>query len=190
MLKTILSTVIFIVSSSSLVYAAVDNPANGNTSFDFFKILFSLVFVLFLIYFLFWLLKKNNKITGSRIYNHLGGLSLGQNKSVQIIEIGKKIYVLGVGEEVNLLEVVQNDEEKAAIKDSSTNYSSNTAGVNNFIKEKLTQLLSGRKQNNNSLFAQELAEKIAQMKDKRAQSVNSLLYDDERTEKSEQHEED
>ncbi|WJH33278.1 flagellar biosynthetic protein FliO [Paenibacillus sp. CC-CFT747] len=47
----------------------------------------------------------------------LGGVPLGQNKSVQIVEIGRKLYVLGVGDSINLISIIEDEEEAEYIRD-------------------------------------------------------------------------
>lgn len=42
---------------------------------------------------------------------HLGGTPLGPNKSVQLLKLGDKVYVLGVGEQITLLDVIDDPEE-------------------------------------------------------------------------------
>lgn len=46
----------------------------------------------------------------------LGGTQLGQNKSVQIIEVGGRFYILGVGENVTLIAKVEDPVEAEEIR--------------------------------------------------------------------------
>lgn len=84
----------------------------GTTAWDYIKTFFAFIFVVGLLLFLLkWLNKKNRGVQKNRVMQNLGGLSLGQQKSVQLVLIGKTYYILGVGDDVQLLkEVVDADE--------------------------------------------------------------------------------
>ena len=42
---------------------------------------------------------------------NLGGLSLGAQKSAQLIQIGNRLYIVGVGDNITLLKEIDNEEE-------------------------------------------------------------------------------
>ncbi|MCY8524149.1 flagellar biosynthetic protein FliO, partial [Bacillus atrophaeus] len=44
-----------------------------------------------------------------------GGTSVGQNRSVQLIKVGKRVLVVGVGDTIQLLKEIDNEEEREAI---------------------------------------------------------------------------
>ena len=71
------------------------------TAFDFIKMFIALGFVLFLVYFLLKFVTKRNRIfqQGQSVMN-LGGTNLGQNKSIQVVKVGKRVLVVGVGESI------------------------------------------------------------------------------------------
>lgn len=48
----------------------------------------------------------------------MGGVGLGQNKSLQILEIGGNVYLIGVGENIQPLDKVSDLEEAQRIVDS------------------------------------------------------------------------
>lgn len=75
------------------------------------KLIVSLLLILFLIYIMIKLLSNRNRLfhRASSLQN-LGGIPLGQNKSIQIIRVGKKLYLVGVGENVNLLEEITDED--------------------------------------------------------------------------------
>lgn len=86
--------------------------------FDFLKMIFALVFVLMLLYLLLKLLNRKFKLPQeSKYLQNLGGVSLGQNKSVQMIKIGNRILILGVGETIELLKEIEDEEEYKEIID-------------------------------------------------------------------------
>ncbi|CDQ40103.1 MULTISPECIES: flagellar biosynthetic protein FliO [Virgibacillus] len=68
------------------------------------KLVFALLLVLGLIYLLLRFIKKRNVLFSQvKTLENLGGISLGQNKSIQIIRVGNNYYLIGVGENVELL---------------------------------------------------------------------------------------
>lgn len=76
------------------------------------QIFFALAIIIFLIYVLLKLFHKRSKQFGSHsTIANIGGVSLGQNKSVQIVRIGDKLYVLGVGDSVQLIKEISNRDE-------------------------------------------------------------------------------
>jgi len=92
---------------------AVKEPAAvGLTAWDYIKMLLALIFVLVL---LVWVLKFINKKSAhfqqNNIVRSLGGISLGSQKSVQILQIGDTLYVVGVGENVELLKEINDSDE-------------------------------------------------------------------------------
>ncbi len=143
------------------------------------EVIVYLALVLFLIYLLFWLLKKNRSIIKSNVFNHLGGLSLGQNKSIQIVEIGNKIYILGIGDNINLVNIIENNDDLDYIKESIDYYQNKNGKLTDWLKRKFS---FNKKNNFQSQFENELTEKIEQLKDKRTQSVNQLF--DENSERN------
>lgn len=72
--------------------------------FNIVKMVVALFFVLALIYIVLLVLKRRNKLLQNHdLLENLGGISLGQNKSLQLIRIGSHVYVVGVGEHVDLM---------------------------------------------------------------------------------------
>lgn len=87
----------------------------GSLFFELVRLVFALLLVLGLIYASLYFLKRRNKI-GNQINSleNVGGISVGQNKSVQLVRLGDRIYLIGVGENVTLLEEV---EDQSIIKE-------------------------------------------------------------------------
>ncbi|WP_123040052.1 flagellar biosynthetic protein FliO [Cohnella candidum] len=101
-----------------LPYAADDfadaNPAGS--VWDLLWILFVLAVIVGLIILLLRFLAKRNRGWGTnRSLRSLGGFPLGTNKSMQIVEWNGRIYVLGVGEDVSLIEAITDPETVAAL---------------------------------------------------------------------------
>jgi|GEM_PF-4957853 len=157
----------------SFMLAATQSPVfSGDASSLFFRIVASLGLILILIYLLFWLLNKRSKFSRNSLYQRLGGIPLGTNKSVQILEIGNKVYVLGVGDDVTLINILETTEDILELKlsfDGQNNPKSGFLGL--FNRKGLRRPKAGTV----SQFEAELAEKIEQLKEVRSSSVNQWL---------------
>nr|WP_290443385.1 flagellar biosynthetic protein FliO [Sporolactobacillus kofuensis] len=67
--------------------------------------------VLALIYLLYhFVVKRTGKFTRINALKNMGGVSLGANRSLQLIQVGDEILVVGVGETVQLLKEIKDPE--------------------------------------------------------------------------------
>ncbi|SFP07859.1 flagellar biosynthetic protein FliO [Salibacterium halotolerans] len=55
--------------------------------------------------------KRSQRFQSNRTMQNLGGVPLGQNKSVQLVKVGQRLLVVGVGDSIQLLKEVDNEEE-------------------------------------------------------------------------------
>lgn len=58
---------------------------------------------------------KNKGWSGGRSLRVHAGVALGQHKSLQIIEIGDAVYIVGVGEDITLLDKIDDPEQAEAL---------------------------------------------------------------------------
>lgn len=86
------------------------DSSSGSLIFELVKLFFALLFVLALIYVFLYFLKRRNKL-GSRLkaLENIGGISVGQNKSIQLIRLADRLYIIGVGEDITLLQEIKDD---------------------------------------------------------------------------------
>ena len=81
-------------------------------AWEYIKVFLALLFVLGLLLFVLrFLNKRNMNYQQNSMIQNLGGQSLGAQKSVQLLQIGNKIYIVGVGDDVQLLKVISDSEE-------------------------------------------------------------------------------
>ncbi|RKP55469.1 flagellar protein [Cohnella endophytica] len=94
-----------------------DTPIAENTSaWELIWVLFVLAVIVGLIVLLLRFFAKRNRGWGmNRSLRSLGGFSLGTNKSMQVVEWNGRIYVLGVGDDVTLLESITEPEVVASL---------------------------------------------------------------------------
>lgn len=88
----------------------------GITIWDFVKMIAATLFVVGLLYFLLRFINKRSKsFKSTMLVENLGGATLGANRSVQIVKIGNQLFIVGVGDNIQLLKEIDNDEERAQI---------------------------------------------------------------------------
>lgn len=79
---------------------------------DYLRMLFTLAFVLaLLILVLKFLNKKSANYQQNSVVRNIGGISVGSQKSVQLLYIGDKLYIVGVGDDVQLIKEITDPEE-------------------------------------------------------------------------------
>lgn len=94
--------------------ADVSGAANtvGLTIWDFLKMILATIFVVTLLYFVLKLVTKKGTIHNkSETIVNLGGLTVGTNRSVQLIKVGERLLVVGVGENIQLLSQIEKGQE-------------------------------------------------------------------------------
>ncbi|MCM3742844.1 flagellar biosynthetic protein FliO [Sporosarcina luteola] len=91
--------------------------AVGLSWWDYVKTLLALLFVAGLLLALLKFINRKNRMFGQhRLMKNVGGLSLGQQKSIQLVVIGESYYLIGVGDEVRLLKEITDPQEIAALE--------------------------------------------------------------------------
>lgn len=103
--------------------AANDNNADGFNpgGFEIWSNLITVIVVLAIIIVLIILLvrfmaKKNRTSSYNRAIQTMGAVGLGQNKSLQVVQIGGSLYLVGVGESITLLDKISDPVEVAALQ--------------------------------------------------------------------------
>lgn len=116
----------------------VGKNEDSSIVFDLVKMVFALILVLALIYLLLKFLSKRNKVFQQvRALENIGGISVGQNKSIQIIRISNRIYIVGVGENVELLHEITSEKEKDELLNlNQTNEFQAGSLISSFFKQK------------------------------------------------------
>lgn len=137
--------------------AVQDSP---NMLINFLKLILSLALVLALIYILLKLVNRKNKLYQKHhTLENMGGISLGAQKSMQIIRIGQQFYVIGVGDNIEMLTEIT---DKKTIEDLMKNEANSdfdpTALVSSiFGKNKKENVIRNEEKSNfASVFTKEL----------------------------------
>lgn len=94
-----------------------DETSVGPTFGSYVKLFFAFAFVIVLLYAtLRFVNRRNFHMSRHRLMRNLGGVSVGSQRSIQLISVGKTYYLVGVGEDVRLLKEVTDEKEIEQIK--------------------------------------------------------------------------
>ncbi|MCA1064537.1 flagellar biosynthetic protein FliO (plasmid) [Rossellomorea sp. AcN35-11] len=77
------------------------------------KTFISLIFVIGLILVVFYFIKKrkNNGFSQDNMFENIGGLPLGNQRSLQVVRMNNRIFILGVSDSIQLIKEVEDPEE-------------------------------------------------------------------------------
>ncbi|WP_312097897.1 flagellar biosynthetic protein FliO [Niallia sp.] len=93
-----------------------DTDSIGVTIWDFIKMIFATIFVVFLMYFILrFINKRNHGYKNSQIIENIGGTALGANRSIQLIKVGNRLLIVGVGDSIQLIKEIEDEQEYKAI---------------------------------------------------------------------------
>lgn len=113
----------------------------------FFKLVLATTAIVAIIYFGARIIsEKRKRSQSSQNTQTLGVHALGQNKTLQIIRVGKKIYVIGVGDNINLIKELSEEEGTEFFADMEESYDTDASNnsmpsqFENIFKKKLTEL--------------------------------------------------
>lgn len=155
------------------VNETAETSSAGFTFTDFIRAVGATLFVIVLLLFLLKFINKKSRAyqNGSLIKN-LGGTALGSNKSIQIVKIGDRIYIVGVGENVQLLKEITEQEELNQILEEYNHSIEQSLVSSDFI----SKLLQRKKENKNDdgSFTEQLKRQIEELKYNRKQLRKEL----------------
>jgi flagellar protein FliO/FliZ len=125
--------------------ASKESKAIGLNFGDFFKMIFATLFVVVLLYVVLKLVNKKGMLHNkSDTLVSLGGLTVGTNRSVQLIKVGERLLVVGVGENIQLLTEIEKGQEFDQIIINYNQKLDEIAQPSDFIT-RIVQFIKGRK---------------------------------------------
>ncbi|UQD51716.1 flagellar biosynthesis protein FliZ [Bacillus methanolicus] len=84
----------------------------GLDMWDFFRMIFATLFVVVLLYFILKLINKKTMVyKRTQLIENIGGANLGGNRSIQMVKVGNRLLVVGVGENIQLLKEIDDPDE-------------------------------------------------------------------------------
>ncbi|CVM88307.1 flagella biosynthesis protein FliZ [Streptococcus pneumoniae] len=143
---------------------AEEVPSSSVSIMDFVKMIGALLFVILLIYGLVRFVGKQNRLLKPfRYVENIGGTTVGQNRSVQLIKVGKRVLVVGVADSIQLLKEIDDEQEcEAIVKQYEEAMESKTDLPK--MMQKLTSQVKKHDQPNTSSFSANLKAQLAELK--------------------------
>ncbi|UQZ32106.1 flagellar protein [Paenibacillus sp. PK3_47] len=163
---------------------------NSNPLLSLLNVIFVLAVIVILIVLLIRFLgRRNQTFMSGRSIRTLGALGLGPNKSVQIIEIGGSIYVIGVGESITILDKITDPAEVALVVSSFEDQAAGQGGFLVPVLDKIKAKMRGEvpsqeiELSESSSFYETLKSKLA-LAPEREEKLEELLKDDDTKDES------
>ncbi|ARD49306.1 hypothetical protein SporoP33_14330 [Sporosarcina sp. P33] len=148
----------------------------GLTAGDYIRTLLAFLFVIgLLVWLLRFLNRRNRSFDQTRLMTNLGGVPLGQNKSIQLVKMGSHYFVVGVGENVQLLREIDDPHE---IEELLARYDQGNE-VQKGILSQLYSRFSAKGKNpyaedESTVFSQVFSSKMEEIKTERKEQLDRL----------------
>lgn len=144
---------------------------------DFFKMIFATIFVIALMYILLKFMNQRNRMFASKrgLIENLGGIGVGANRSVQLIKVGNRILVIGVGESIQLLKEIEDEGEIRDILNEHNEKLTDAIEPNKWI-QKLVNLGTNKKVDTQQQesFHRLFAEHLKEIREKQSNILKKL----------------
>lgn len=153
------------------------SKAVGLTFGDFLKMIFATLFVIALLYFVLKLVNKKGMFHNkSETLVNLGGLTVGNNRSVQLIKVGERLLVVGVAENIQLLAEIEKGEEFNQIIMNYNQKMDQMAQPNDFISRIVRLINGGKKEEKGeqASFQMLLKKNLNELSDQRKKTLEEL----------------
>ena len=163
-------------SHNSETDKAETSSTNVGVSFgDIFRMFFALLFVSGLLYILFRIInKKNRGYQRGQLIENMGGAPLGSNRSVQVVRIGEKIYILGVGDSVQLLNVIEDEKEFSTLIAEHNDKLDQQIDPKDIFTKLLDKWRLGSNKQVSSSFSSELQDQLDHLKKDRKKIIKEI----------------
>ncbi|WP_138493966.1 flagellar biosynthetic protein FliO [Paenibacillus pinistramenti] len=144
------------------------------------------VIVILIVLLIRFLGNRNHAMSRHRSIRTFGAVGLGPNKSVQVLEIGGNIYVVGVGEDVTMLDKITDPEEIAQLirsfEEASPDYSRLTSVVSSFTARFRKEEPPVEEEIDEAAFHEVFESKLRKLPN-RKQQVKAILQEDQSTDR-------
>lgn len=137
---------------------------------SFVKMIFALILILGLIYIMLKFINRRHQLfQQTQSLENLGGISVGQNKSIQIIRVGSKFYLIGVGDNVQLLKEIEDEAMKEALRNKQVE---EPLSFKQWLKTLLPLQTKQTKQDEENSFNNILVDELSKMKENRQKMID------------------
>lgn len=144
-----------------------------------FRMGIALLLVIALIYLsLRFLNKRQNLFQPMQALENLGGISVGQNKTIQVIRVGTKVYLIGVGDDVKLLKEIEDEDviETLMEKEQDQSFTANKILSTLFPKKNETEPTK-----TDHGFQKTLSAELEQLRRSRKELINDEVQREDRS---------
>ncbi|WP_339145816.1 flagellar biosynthetic protein FliO [Sutcliffiella sp. BMC8] len=152
----------------------MDHKPPSVSIFDFIKMMFALLFVLALLYGALKLINSKNRVGNGRSVENIGGTNLGNNKSLQLVKVGNSILVVGVGDSINLLKEITDEEEREQLLQSYQDRADSVTLRSDKLTGWIQKLREAKKSKNQSGFSVLLQDQLGQLSKDRKKKMDQL----------------
>ncbi|KEP27839.1 MULTISPECIES: flagella biosynthesis regulatory protein FliZ [Bacillus] len=143
---------------------AEEVPSSSVSIMDFVKMIGALLFVILLIYGLVRFVGKQNRLLKPfRYVENIGGTTVGQNRSVQLIKVGKRVLVVGVADSIQLLKEIDDEQECEAIVKQYEEAMESKTDIPKIV-QKFTSQVKKHDKTTTSSFSANLKAQLAELK--------------------------
>ncbi len=162
------------------VDSKVDSEKNAETTknvglsfWDFLRMIFAMIFVVALLYFVLRFIgKKTKSYQKANFIENLGGTSLGGNRSVQLVKVGDRVLIVGVGEDIQLLTEIKDEKERNQLLDEYNQKIEQMIQPGDLLTKWKDKVMKPKTDSKG--FTVELKNQLEQMKQSRKQLVKKL----------------
>jgi flagellar protein FliO/FliZ len=148
---------------------------DGSILWSLIQLIFALGIIIAIIYLLIRFLSSRTRLSSGNVFQTIGAHSLTNNRSVHMVAVEDKVYLLGVGENITLLDTIQDadliDRLKQPVQEG---FASPFDGM-----QKLFKMLRSKSQTQSEEitvvdlpFDATLRDKLNQLKEQRQQAVD------------------
>ena len=153
---------------------STESASVGISAWDYIKIFLALIVVLALLVFVLKFLNKRNlTYQNASTIRNIGGISVGAQKSVQVVQVGDSVFVVGVGDEVRLLKEIENEQEKQQLL-AMYNDKQVMASAKPYIFELLSGFKKQQPVEQKPNFEFEFKQRIEQIKKERSKGLDDV----------------
>lgn len=146
----------------------------GLTFWDFIRMIFTMIFVVALLYFVLRFIgKKTRSYQKASFIENLGGTSLGGNRSIQLVKVGERVLIVGVGEDIQLLSEIKDEEERNQLLDEYNQKIEQMIQPSDLLNKWKNRFIQSKTEPATS-FTEKFKNELEQMKESRKKLVQKL----------------
>ncbi|WP_456364585.1 flagellar biosynthesis protein FliZ [Priestia aryabhattai] len=141
---------------------------------DIVKMIFAFLLVIGLLFALLkFVNKKGRLLQKNKVVQNLGGTNVGSSKSVQVVKVGNQLFVIGVGENVQLLSEITG-QEKQQLLTQYEEQQKNEGEYKVVLPSFLEKFTSKKEEKSSHSFQQLFQREMNEMKIKRQNALKEL----------------